>query len=162
MSKIKRIRRWLCKAGDWRPEAVGSSPSRRRVFPPDSRLRTQDAKMRDHTKLRAFEVADGLVLNVYKVTKGFPREEQFGLTSQLRRAGVSIASNIVEGCARNSEADYIHFLDMAYGSAREVEYQIGLRCGCIALHASPHPCLDTPHPWDNPPLSIAGAAGVCF
>jgi four helix bundle protein len=82
--------------------------------------------MRDHAKLRAFELADELAIAVYKTTQSFPREEIFGLTSQLRRAAVSIPSNIVEGCARQSEAEYLHFLDMAYGSAREVEYQIGL------------------------------------
>lgn len=82
--------------------------------------------MRDHRKLRAFELADALVLTIYQATRDFPREEQYGLTSQLRRAAVSIASNIVEGCARNSEADFLHFLDMAYGSAREVEYQVSL------------------------------------
>ena len=82
--------------------------------------------MRDHTKLRAFELADALAIAVYKATQSFPRDEIFGLTSQLRRAAVSIPSNIVEGCARHSEAEYLHFLDMAYGSAREVEYQIGL------------------------------------
>lgn len=82
--------------------------------------------MRDHHKLRAFELADAIVLAVYRATKTFPREEQFGLTSQLRRAAVSIASNIVEGCARNSEADYLRFLDIAYGSLKEVEYQVSL------------------------------------
>jgi len=82
--------------------------------------------MRDHRKLRAFDLADDLVLSIYQATKDFPREEQFGLTSQMRRAAVSIVSNIVEGCARNSEADFLHFLDMAYGSARELEYQMAL------------------------------------
>jgi four helix bundle protein len=82
--------------------------------------------MRDHRKLRAFELADRLALSVYSATKSFPKDEQFGLTSQLRRAAVSIASNIVEGCARSSHADYVRFLDMAFGSAREVGYQLTL------------------------------------
>ena len=82
--------------------------------------------MRDHKKLRAFELADQLALMVYKDTTAFPREETYGLRSQLRRAAVSVASNIVEGCARASQADYIKFLEIAYGSVREVEYQISL------------------------------------
>ncbi len=82
--------------------------------------------MRDHTKLRSFELADQLALAVYRSTREFPNDELFGLKSQMRRAAVSIASNIVEGCARNSLSDYIRFLGMAYGSARELEYQVSL------------------------------------
>jgi len=82
--------------------------------------------MRDHKKLRAFELVDESALAVYRGTQRFPLEEQFGLTSQMRRAAVSTASNIVEGCARHSERDYVHFLDMAYGSYRELEYQVSL------------------------------------
>src|SRR5262245_39079388 len=82
--------------------------------------------MRDHTKLRAFEMADQVVMWVYQVTAGVPREEMYGLTSQMRRAAVSVPSNIVEGCARDSRADYLRFLHMAFGSLRELHYQIGL------------------------------------
>ena len=82
--------------------------------------------MRDHRRLKAFELADDLVLAIYKLTSSFPKDESFGLTSQLRRAAVSIATNIVEGCARSSEKDLLRFLDIAYGSAREVEYQLSL------------------------------------
>ncbi|MHB1036377.1 MAG: four helix bundle protein [Pirellulales bacterium] len=82
--------------------------------------------MRDHRKLRAFELADNLVLSVYSATRTFPRDEQFGLTAQLRRAAISVASNIVEGCARQSQADYVRFLDMAFGSVREAEYQLSI------------------------------------
>jgi len=82
--------------------------------------------MRDHTKLRAFELADQLAVAAYELTRLFPKDEQFGLTSQIRRAAVSTASSIVEGCARSTQADYVRFLEIAYGSARELEYQLSL------------------------------------
>ena len=63
---------------------------------------------------------------VYEHTRGCPSDERFGLTAQMRRGAVSVASNVVEGCARNTEADYVHFLDMAYGAAKELEYQVSL------------------------------------
>ncbi len=79
--------------------------------------------MRDHTKLGAFELADQLALQIYWNTASFTKEEMYGLTSRIRRAAVSVASNIVEDSARFSED--IRFLDIAYGSARELEYQVG-------------------------------------
>ena len=82
--------------------------------------------MRDHTKLRAFELADEVALLVYRVTSTFPKEEQYGLTSQIRRAAVSVPSNIVEGCARDSQSDYLRFLYIAFGSLREMRYQLSL------------------------------------
>lgn len=82
--------------------------------------------MRDHTKLRAFELADEVTLMVYRVTRGFPKEEIYGLTSQMRRAAVSVPSNIVEGCARESQTEYLRFLEIAFGSLRELHYQFGL------------------------------------
>ena len=82
--------------------------------------------MRDYRKLHAFELADQLAIAIYKCTKSFPKEEIFGLTSQIRRAAVSAPSNIVEGCAKSSQADYARFLEIAYGSVCEVEYQLSL------------------------------------
>jgi four helix bundle protein len=94
--------------------------------------------MRDHTKLRAFELADEVAILVYRVTAGFPRQEVFGLTSQMRRAAVSVPSNIVEGCARDSEADYLRFLNIAFGSLKEVHYQLNLskRLGFLCVQDS--------------------------
>ena len=82
--------------------------------------------MRDHTKLRAFELADEMVLLIYRATREFPKEEIYGLTSQMRRAAISVSSNIVEGCARESQAEYFRFLEIAFGSLRELHYQFGL------------------------------------
>jgi four helix bundle protein len=82
--------------------------------------------MRDHTKLKAFELADEVALQIYRITAGFPKEELYGLTSQMRRAAVSVPSNIVEGCARGSQADYLRFLTIAFGSLRELHYQLSL------------------------------------
>lgn len=82
--------------------------------------------MRDHTKLVAFHAADALAFSVYAVVRKFPVHEKFGLALQLRRAAVSTAANIVEGCARETSADYARFLSIAYGSACEAQYEIDL------------------------------------
>jgi four helix bundle protein len=81
---------------------------------------------RDYRKLRTFHLADELVSQSYRLTRGFPREEVFGLTAQIRRAAVSIPTNIVEGSFRNSEAEYLNFLNIALGSAAELGYLLEL------------------------------------
>jgi len=82
--------------------------------------------MRDHTKLRAFELADEVAVLTYRITRVFPKDEIYGLTSQMRRAAVSVSSNIVEGCARESQTEYLRFLEIAFGSLRELHYQYDL------------------------------------
>ena len=62
--------------------------------------------MRDHTKLRAFELADEVAVLIYRATRGFPKEEVYGLTSQMRRAAVSMPSTIVEGCSLNNLSSF--------------------------------------------------------
>jgi four helix bundle protein len=82
--------------------------------------------MRDHTKLRAFELADEVVILTYSETRNFPKDEMYGLTSQMRRSAVSVPSNIVEGCARESQTEFLRFLEIAFASLRELRYQFGL------------------------------------
>ena len=80
--------------------------------------------MKDFRQLKVWEKSHQLALTVYKATKGFPKEELYGLTSQIRRSSMSIPTNIAEGCGRNTDADFARFLQMAMGSASETEYQL--------------------------------------
>ena len=82
--------------------------------------------MRDFRKIKAFQFADDLAMEVYKITRRFPKEEIYGLTSQLRRAAISVAANIVEGSSRQHQKDYLHFLSMAKSSLSETEYFLSL------------------------------------
>ena len=76
----------------------------------------------EHRKLDAFALADRLVVEVYRATQHFSPAETYGLRSQIRRAAISVPTNIVEGCSRDSNREYRHFLSIAFGSAREVIY----------------------------------------
>lgn len=80
--------------------------------------------MRDFRKLKVWEKAHSLSLAVYHATSAFPQRELFGLTSQLRRAAVSVPANIAEGCGRSGEPELARFLRIALGSASELEYHI--------------------------------------
>jgi four helix bundle protein len=80
--------------------------------------------MRDFRELKVWEKAHAFVLNIYKASRAFPKDELYGLTSQLRRCSVSIPSNLAEGCGRRTDKDLAHFCDMASGSASEAEYQL--------------------------------------
>lgn len=95
--------------------------------------RESSEKVRSYRDLVAWQKAMDLMVEVYKATDGFPKNEQFGLTSQLRRAAVSVPSNIAEGSSRRSTQEYIRFINIATGSLAEIETQISaaLRLGFL-------------------------------
>lgn len=82
--------------------------------------------MRDYRKIKAWQLADDLVVNVYKTTRSFPKDEVYGLTSQIRRAAYSVPANIAEGASRSTAKDYLHFLYIARGSCSETQYFLHL------------------------------------
>ena len=80
--------------------------------------------MQDFRNLKVWEKAHQLTLEIYRITKEFPKEELFGLTSQARRAASSIPANIAEGCCRKTNGDFGRFLQIALGSASELDYHL--------------------------------------
>jgi len=80
--------------------------------------------MRNFQKLEVWKKSHELTLAIYRLTATFPTNERYGLTSQLQRASASIGANLAEGCGRETDADYKRFVQMASGSACEVEYHL--------------------------------------
>ena len=81
---------------------------------------------RDYKKIKAWQHADNLVIAIYDKTKSFPKEESYGIVSQLRRAAISVPANIAEGASRKHKKEYLHFLYIAKGSLAETEYLLHL------------------------------------
>lgn len=79
-------------------------------------------RLQDFQELKVWRKAHSLTLAVYGVTRRFPPDERFGLTSQMRRAAASIGANLAEGCCRNGDADFARFVQIAMGSASELKY----------------------------------------
>lgn len=84
----------------------------------------QHIKYHDYKKLMVWNLAVDLAVEIFKLSAAFPKSEMYGLTSQIRRSAVSIASNIAEGAGRNSDKYFSQFLSISYGSACELETQI--------------------------------------
>jgi four helix bundle protein len=80
--------------------------------------------MRDFTKLDIWKRSHQLTLNVYTITKTFPKDELFGLSSQMRKSSSSMPTNIAEGCGRNSSPQLTQFINIAAGSSSELQYQL--------------------------------------
>ena len=98
--------------------------------------------MRDFKRYRVWEQAHRLTLAVYAATVGFPRDELYGLRSQIRRSCSSVPANIAEGCGRDTDADFARFLQISAGSANELEYHLLLARDLGLLEGSKHATLD--------------------
>jgi four helix bundle protein len=98
--------------------------------------------MRNFRELKVWQKAHPVTLAVYRATQNFPRQEQYGLTAQVRRSALSIGSNIAEGCVKATNADFCRFLNIALGSASELEYQLLLAHDLGYLRSSQHSALE--------------------
>lgn len=94
--------------------------------------------MRNFRELKVWEKSHKLTLDIYKATATFPRDELYGLTAQIRRSCVSISANIAEGCGRSGDPELSRFLQIAMGSASELEYHLLLACDLNFLNPSDH------------------------
>ena len=87
-------------------------------------VRGSSEMLKNYKELKVWQRSYNLCLEIYRITKGFPKEEKYGLTSQIRRAAVSVPNNIAEGYGRKTTQEYIRFLYVAYGSNCELETQL--------------------------------------
>lgn len=99
--------------------------------------------MKTHKDLDAWKEAINFVTEIYRYTEKFPDVEKFGLTSQIRRASVSVPSNIAEGAARNSNKEYLQFLNYALGSISEIETQLIIALNLNFISDEQYKQLDT-------------------
>ncbi len=99
--------------------------------------------MRDYRNIKAYKISDQLVVEIYRTSKGFPKEELYGLTSQLRRAAISVPSNIVEGSSRSHNKEYLQFLYISRGSLAETEYLLNIAARLGYLNEEEYLKIDT-------------------
>ena len=97
--------------------------------------------MKDFRQLQVWQKSHQLVLSLYRLTSSFPRDEVYGLTAQIRRAAISIPSNLAEGCGRDSDAELARFCIVARGSASELEYQLLLAHDLKLIPSDHYPSL---------------------
>ncbi len=97
--------------------------------------------MQDFRNLRVWQRAHGLTVEIYRLTRAFPKDELYGLTSQLRRAASSIGANIAEGCGRGGDKEFAQFLQVTTGSASEVGYHLLLARDLGYLAQEPYDVL---------------------
>jgi four helix bundle protein len=98
--------------------------------------------MRNFRRLDVWKKAHQLTLDVYRASTNFPNSERYGLTSQLQRAAASIGANLAEGCARQTDGDFKRFIEIASGSACEVEYHLLLAHDLSLLNEQDYKALD--------------------
>src|SRR5215469_3456115 len=96
--------------------------------------------MRNYRDLKVWSKSYALSLELYRISRSFPKEEIYGITSQMRRAAVSIGANLAEGCGRRSNAEMARFVRISMGSACELDHHLSLCKDLGFLHAEDHKC----------------------